>query len=86
MRQYPRCFLAICVPVAAHDSISFRNPGIQTGEGSMSQPIDRRQFQKRFSAALAATAVLPLGCNTQGPASEAPALSATESRRAEAGS
>ena len=43
----------------------------------MSQTIDRRQFQKRFSAALAATAVLPLGCDTQGPPSETPASSAT---------
>ncbi len=33
----------------------------------MSQPIDRRQFQKRLSAALATTALLPLGCATQGP-------------------
>ena len=45
----------------------------------MSQPIDRRQFQKRLSAALATTAFLPLGCATQGPGgSETPASSGKE--------
>ena len=45
----------------------------------MSQPIDRRQFQKRLSAALATTALLPLGCATQGPGgSETPASSGKE--------